>query len=224
VRALLLAGRAVAENGDAPPQEEAGNTVPFPRKGRPWTGWLAAIAACVLISLAGVLWLRRDAGEVSYAALPPRVIEFFTNKEEIVPAPQDKDEVKQWLVSKGAPPELEIPAALRKLESAACQVVDVNGGKAYMSCYWTDQRPDRGLPQLVHLLVSRAADFRDQPKPGAPVVREIDGWSFASWAQGDILYTMATAAPKESLQPFLSANDPAPEDAVRFISSVTVGR
>ncbi|RYD35703.1 MAG: hypothetical protein EOP87_06885 [Verrucomicrobiaceae bacterium] len=219
VQALLLAGRTVAPAGDGAAPEPEENMVPFPRR-KSWTAWVGALAACLAISLAGLWWMMRDAGDVSYAALPPRVIEFFTNKEEIVPAPQDKREVKAWLVSNGAPAEMVIPASLQKLESAACQVVDVRGAKAYLSCYWTESGPDRGLPQLMHLLVSRAEDFRDQPQSATAVVREMDGWSFASWAEGDVLYTMAAAAPKEKLQPFLNAGLENSGATRRFISTV----
>jgi hypothetical protein len=31
----------------------------------------------------------------------------------------------------------------------------------------------------------------------------MEGWSFASWAAGDVIYTMATPAALEKLRPFL---------------------
>ena len=174
-------------------------------KQKSWGGILSAIAAVLLLSVAGIWWFQRDVGPVSYTLLAPRVIEFFGNEPDLVPASQDKNEVKAWLLSKGAPANFEFPPSLLPLESAACQVVDVKGEKAYMSCYWTDDKPDRGIHELVHLLVARAEDFHDQPKSEKPVIRELDGWSFASWTKDQILYTLATAAPPEKLSPLISA-------------------
>jgi len=197
VAMILGLGRDAASGND-------GKVTEIPKR-KSWGGILSAIAAVLLLSFAGIWWFQRDVGPVSYTLLAPRVIEFFGSDPELVPAPQDKNEVKAWLLSKGAPAKLEIPASLLPLESAACQVVDVKGEKAYMSCYWTDDKPGRGIHELVHLLVSRADDFHDQPKSEKPVIRELNGWSFASWTKDEILYTLATAAPPEKLSPLISA-------------------
>ncbi|MES2996986.1 MAG: hypothetical protein V4733_09275 [Verrucomicrobiota bacterium] len=178
--------------------------VSFPKR-KPWARSISLMAALLALAFLGLWWSGRDVGKVSYALLAPRVIEFFSGTPELVPSSQNKDEVKAWLVSKGAPPDFQIPQALLPLESAACQVVDVKGEKAYMSCYWTEKKPDRGIHELVHLLVARADDFHDQPKSEQPAVRELNGWSFASWTKGEVLYTLATAAPPEKLTPYTAA-------------------
>jgi len=90
------------------------------------------------------------------------------------------------------------------LENAACPVVDVDGRKAYLSCYWRENTRTRGDHELIHLLVARADDFRDQPESSKPTMRQLDGWSFASWKKGEVVYTLAAAAPPEKLMPFLS--------------------
>jgi hypothetical protein len=206
VEAVLARGRAAAVGED------------MPVKRTPWGRYLALIAAVAVFSFLGFWWQVKDANAVSYNELAPRVIAFFGSKPELVPAPPTKQQVRDWLLSKGAPPEFEMPAALAGLENAACQVVDVRGRKAYLSCYWREQKPDRGDHELIHLLVARADDFRDQPKSSEPVIRELDGWSFASWKKGDVAYTLATAAPPEKLTPFLSATDRL--DPRRLISMV----
>lgn len=191
--------------------------IPFTRR-KPWGRLLSAAAAVAVFAFAGIWWTQRDVGRVEYAALPPRVIEFFSGTPELVPASQDKNEVREWLLKKGAPDGFRIPRSLFALESAACQVVDVKGEKAYMSCYWVDQKPDRGIHDLVHLLVARAEDFRNHPGAGPAEVKELDGWSFASWTEGNVIYTLATAAPKEKLMPFLVLSGDA--SGTRFISTV----
>ncbi|MCW1924523.1 hypothetical protein OKA05_18300 [Luteolibacter arcticus] len=210
LEAILARGREAAAGGE--------KTVAFPGRKR-WVRFIGAVAAAVALAMTGGWWATRDVGAVSYAALPPRVIEFFKEKSELLPPLQDKSELRTWLVSQGAPADMEIPAKLQSLESAACQVVDVKGRNAYLSCYWRVSKADRGPGDLVHLLVARTEDFRDQPGSAQAVVRELDGWSFASWTKGETIYTLATANPMEQLTPFLSARDRV-DDGSRDTASV----
>ena len=156
-------------------------------------------------SSGGIWWTHRDVGEVPYAAIPTRIIEFFKNEPHLLPPQQDKKLLHDWMVQNGAPKDSEIPASLISLESAACQVVEVKGKNVLLSCYWRETIPGRGPHELIHLVVARSADFFDQPKSATPVVTEADGWSFASWSKGDTIYTLATAAPKGKILPYISA-------------------
>ena len=107
--------------------------------------------------------------------------------------------MRDWLLAHGAPPEFHIPASLMPLESFACSVVDVRGQKTYLSCYWREEKPGRGDHEQIHLLVGKRSDFRDGPSSTQPLRRELNGWSFASWSEGEVVYTLATAAPPEKL-------------------------
>jgi hypothetical protein len=199
VEAILAKGRAAADGDD---KEE--NTVAFPAK-KSWLRFVPAMAAAIVLVLSGVWWLNRPA-KVSYTAIMPGVIEFF-KKPELLPAPQEKAALHEMLVAKGAPKEFEIPATLMPLESAACQVLNVQGEKAYLSCYWRNNKADRNEHDLIHLLVARTKDFSDNPpvQGTPPRTREMDGWSFASWSRGDVIYMLAAAAPLEKVMPYLSA-------------------
>ncbi|WP_035603337.1 hypothetical protein [Haloferula sp. BvORR071] len=194
LEAILARGREAAVEGE--------KTVEFPAtKKRSWARYAAAIAAAIVLALGGTWWMKRDVGEVSLAALPPRVIEFFAKAPNLHEAIQDKTELRNWLISQGAPADIKIPTSLQTLQSAACSVVDVQGRKAYLSCYVREKNSAGGV-ELIHLLVARSEDFYDQPRGREVVVKEEDGWSFASWTEGDTIYTLATAAPKEKLEPF----------------------
>ncbi|MEK7951319.1 hypothetical protein [Luteolibacter soli] len=212
VEAILARGREAARDAE--------KIVPLPAR-KPW-GRLLAIAAAVVLAVTGTWWMNRDIGDVSYAAIAPRVIDFFKTKSALLPPVQDKSALKTWLVSQGAPADMQIPASLQPLESAACQVLDVQGRNAYLSCYWRENKADRDGTDLIHLLVARTEDFRDQPKSATPVVSELDGWSFASWTKGETIYTLATATPKDKLMPFLSKADLL-NDKSRFTASVDTG-
>jgi hypothetical protein len=149
------------------------------------------------------------------------MIEFFAHEPKLHEAIQDKTELRTWLVAQGAPADFKIPAKLLPLQSAACQEVDVKGRSAYLSCYVREQGPD-GKVELIHLLVAHSKDFYDQPKGAKAEIQEIDGWSFASWTEGDAIYTLATAAPQEKLRPFLSVAGPANE-RLKHLSALEAG-
>ena len=176
---------------------------PVPHRSQ-WTRVLQlAAAVAVFAGLAG--WWLRESQRTPYAAVPARIIEFFATKQKVDPAPQGKGELRTLLVQRGAPANVRIPASLQPLENAACQVVDVKGQKVYLACFWRVAAEGRGLPELVHLVVARRGDFRDPPASKQPRFSEHDGWSFASWSEGDIAYTLAAAASLDTLRQFVAS-------------------
>jgi hypothetical protein len=199
---VLGRGRAAAAGGE--PQVENKAAAFLAPRARPWRKILSLAAALhVFAGLAG-WWAQRETSRVAFAAVDPRLIEFFGGSPELAHAPKDKTALREWLLARGAPPDFHIPASLMPLESFACSVVDVHGRKTYLSCYWREDKPERGNHELIHLLVGRRSDFKDAPSSAQPQRRELDGWSFASWSEGDVVYTLATAAPPEKLTPFLA--------------------
>jgi hypothetical protein len=189
VEAILGRGREVAG------QDES-KIVRLPSAARWWRAGLALAAAVALF--AGVLpWWPRPAEQVSFAVLTPRVVEFFGTPPELPKRSQDKAELKAWLLAQGAPADFHIPAKLMPMESLGCQVVDVQGRPAWLTCFWREKG------ELVHLFAVRRSDFRDGPASATPQMQEHSGWSFASWTEGDVIYTLATAAPLEKLRPFV---------------------
>ena len=189
-------------DGDASAPVEKVVAFPVPHRSS-WTRvrQLAA-AVAVFAGLAG--WWLGESQRTTFAAVPERIIEFFATKQKVDPAPQSKDELRTLLIQRGAPANLRIPASLQPLENAACQVVDVQGQKVYLACFWRVAGEGRGLPELVHLVVARRSDFRNPPAADKPQLSEHDGWGFASWTEGDIIYTLAAAAPLDTLRPFVA--------------------
>jgi len=201
VQAILAEGRAAA----------GGKVVPMQARAT-WLRRSLALAAVLVVALFGTWWMSARAGRVSYALMAPRIIEFFAAKPHLPSAPQDKEQLHHHLVNMGAPADFKIPEKLLPLESAACEIVDVKGERTFLSCYWREVKPARDERDLIHLLVGRAKDFYDRPSSTTPVVQEKDGWSFASWSEGDAVYLLATAAPVAKITPFLSCADVAPMD------------
>lgn len=161
------------------------------------------IAAVALLFAVLVFQFRPSRPQqVSFAVLAPRLIEFLNTSPPLKES-QDKAELRAWLLAKGAPADFRIPSRLAEVESVGCTVLDVQGKPAYLTCFWREQRPDGTDRDLIHLLAVRRGDFRDAPAGPVPRFQQMEGWSFASWAAGELIYTLATPAPIESLKPFL---------------------
>ena len=198
VEAILAAGRLTRELG--------GSAAVLPKRSGTWW-WRPSlrIAAGVLICLGlTFLWQPTSGKKVSYASVAPRVVEFFGTPPELPKRSQNPEELRAWLLAQGAPADFQIPAKLRPLKSFGCQVVDVHGRPAYLTCFWSEKKPGVDEGSLVHLLVAKRSDFRDVPPSGSPQFRELNGWSFAAWSEGDVIYTMAANAPLAQLQKFVA--------------------
>lgn len=198
-KAILASGQAATGAGSEAPLSEV----------RPmWLRRMApflALAAAIVVFAGVAIWWDGQRDRASYTAIPLRIISFFGDEPTMSPAAQDKEELWKWHVARGAPRAFRFPAALLPLESAACHVLEVGKIKTYLSCFWNEGRADRGPQNLVHLLVADRRNFADSPTSPQPVFHESGDWSFASWADTNVLYTLAAAAPVEQLRPFLSS-------------------
>jgi len=198
--AILVEGRAAAEGGE--------KVIALPPRRSFLPRLLMTMAASVAVFLA-LNWMFpiHNRATVSYAQVfAPRVVEFMGVGPKLPKKSQDPEELRVWLLAQGAPAEFQIPAKLRPLKSFGCEVVDVHGRPAYLTCFWTEKKPGVDDGSLVHLLVAKRADFKDVP-PATPQFRELSGWSFAAWSEGDVIYTMTAKAPLEQLQKFVASAD-----------------
>ena len=167
--------------------------------------WLFALAASVGILAAVWASWQFERIRADYAKVRPAIIEFFTDKPMYPMMSEQPDELRAWAIEQGAPPAFEIPARLRILPGKGCTILRVGGKPTYLLCFLTvdaNGQPDGGM---VHLVVARRRDFRDVPPPGARWIGASGEWSFVSWAQGDVIYTISTPAPVERLRSYLSA-------------------
>jgi hypothetical protein len=188
VETILAQGRGTGKIVRLPPQR--------------WR--LLALAASVVLAVGLAIWWPRGSERVSFAALPPRIVEFFGTPPELPKRSQNPEELHAWLLAQGAPADFTIPPKMRGLESLGCQVVDVQGRPAWLTCFWREKKPDGSGGELVHLWAVRRTDFKNGPPTASPQYHEESGWSFASWTEGDMMYTVATHAPMEMLRPFVA--------------------
>jgi hypothetical protein len=195
VEAILTEARAAVESG--------GKVIALPRRRAVIWRAAAALAASIVLLAALALWWVPSRRTVSYASFAPRIVEFMGTPPELPKRSQNPEELRAWLLAQGAPADFEIPAKLRPLKSFGCQVVDVHGRPAYLTCFWAEKKPGVDDGSLVHLLVAKRSDFKDVP-PETPQFRELSGWSFAAWSEGEVIYTLAANAPLAQLQKFVA--------------------
>ena len=202
VEAILAAGRAAAANRAV--GEEIQETME-PKAGRWFHSWrvLALAAAGVLLFGVASIWLF-GASRANYAAVPTNVIEFFAGKPVLRLMSEDPEALHTWAVNHGAPSEFEIPAKLKQLAGKGCTILHVDGKPAYLLCFMTGMDSKTGGPNLVHLVVTRRINFRNAPASGVPSFSTSDGWSFASWSEGEVVYTVALKESPTMLRRFLT--------------------
>lgn len=197
VEAILAQGRGADTQGHV-----ADKIVPLRHAPPKWR--LLALAASVMMTVGLAVWWPQGQGnKVSMALLPPRIVEFFQTPPQLPKMSQSPAELREWLLAQGAPADYHMPATLQGMESLGCKVVDVHGRRAWLACFWREKKPDGSGGELVHLWAVRRSDFKDGPPIGTRQFHEESGWSFGSWTEGDMMYTVAANAPLEKLRPFV---------------------
>lgn len=211
VEAILAQGRAEAGSEDKIASLST-RRVTF------WRMLPAMAAAIVLLTVVAIWWVP-GRNRVSYAIFDSRVVEIFGKGPKLPMRSQNPEELRAWLLAQGAPADFQIPAKLRGLKSFGCEVVDMHGRPAYLTCFWSEKKPGVDEGSLVHLLVAHRKDFKDAPPTDAPQYNTMGDWSFAAWSEGDVIYTMAANAPMEKLKEFVTRSRAKPTDA-----KLTAGR
>ncbi len=187
VDAILAKGRA-ASVGEA----ESKITPMPPAWGR--NRWVLSLAAsiAILAAISG-FWLYPRPG-VDYADARHTVVAFFAKEPAYSMTSPEPVKLREWALTHGAPDGFRIPAKLQALPGKACTVLNVDGKPAFLLCFMTVDatcKQDRGM---VHLLVARRSDFRNVPQSGTASSAADGEWNFASWVDGDIVYTIAALA------------------------------
>lgn len=166
---------------------------------------LALAAAVFLLAGLGVFYfsggLRAD-----YAKLRPAIVAFFAEEPDFPKMSEQPEELREWVIARGAPARFRIPARLLQLDSKACAILKVEKKPAYLLCFLKQDKEGRRNGGMVHLVVARRQDFGNLPPAGAPAIHTAGRWSFASWTEGEVLYTVATPAPVGELRGYLARN------------------
>jgi hypothetical protein len=197
VGAILAQGRAAAAGGtDA-------KITPLPPAARRSRWPLALAAALAILAGLGAFWLFPRG--IDFAKLRPVVVAFFAHKPMYPMMSPEPEKLRQWAIEHGAPAGFRIPDKLRVLPGKGCTILDVEGKPAFLLCFMTVDaagQPDGGL---VHLVIARRGDFHGVPRSTTPALTAAEDWTFAAWAEGDTVYTIAAPVTAEVLRSFVRA-------------------
>ncbi|CAN5405721.1 hypothetical protein BH20VER3_BH20VER3_07530 [soil metagenome] len=207
VTEILKQGRAAGsgEGGAAAPVQ---TTAPERRR-----QFLALAAALAILAGLGAFWFAVS-GRADYAALRPAVIAFLADKPTYPLMSKHPEKLRTWVIERGAPPTFQIPPKLQVLASKGCAILTVDEKPAYLLCFFTEDANGRRDGGMVHLLVAQKRDFRNVPNAGDRSIHTSGRWSFISWRESDIVYTVATPGSVKELRRYLaSVVDASPQDA-----------
>jgi hypothetical protein len=101
-----------------------------------------------------------------------------------------------WLKKQNAPTG-DLPAKMSTLPSVGCQKFVVQGHNASLICFVL------AGGKLVHLFVVDQTALSDPPSSTAPEFKQVQGWSTASWSDGQMSYLLATQAGSDALRQLL---------------------
>ena len=204
-----------------------GRTAGEARASRAW--WRMAAAAVVLLGLGifgATAYFRGHANpsSITVQSVASTVVNYLSDPAHPLPVVStDRGVLVEWLRQRGGPANFEVPPAMAALSSVGCQVLDVQGQKVYIMCFFLDTPPTNApagaMPTkkamatvgpdgqvvqqarpLVHLLVVPKAMFATPPHPGEAVVLPLDGaWNLATWTRGDQIYVAVAVLPVDKL-------------------------
>lgn len=151
-----------------------------------------AAAAVILFSLGAVflLVLPKPAPLASFRETMAR--SSAQTQEHVAFESHDFAKIQQWLKSRNMDADFNLPAMLRGGSPQGCKVVDWNGRKATMICFFVNG-------EHMDLFVMDRAGLPDIPGNNTPQFAKAGGLMTAVWASGQKVYLL-TGPSKELLQ------------------------
>ena len=116
-------------------------------------------------------------------------------QEHVVFQSHDLAKIEQWLQGNGAKTDFNVPAMLQAGLPHGCRIIDWNGQKATMICFYVGS-------DHFDLFVMDRAGLPNFPQNGVPQYASADGLMTAMWAGGGKIYLL-TGQNKALLQKIL---------------------
>jgi hypothetical protein len=164
---------------------------PTPRRWFQPMKFAAAVAALLLLGLAAILFPPQKPAQI--ASFRETMARYSMQQQgHVAYESHDMAKIQQWLQDRGVETNFELPTVLHGGPAQGCRVVDWNGRKATMLCFFLDGKH-------LDLFVMDRAGLMDLPEGGAPQFAEANGLMTATWVKGDKVYLL-TCDNKKFLQ------------------------
>jgi hypothetical protein len=164
----------------------------------PWWFQPMKLAATVIavLSLGAVLLLllQKPTAQASFREAMAR--SSLQEQGHVVFESHDPAKIQQWLASRNMDTNYDLPATLQAGVPQGCRVVNWNGQKATMLCFFLKSG------EHLDLFVMDRTGLPGFPENGAPQFVKADGLMTAMWASGQKVYLL-TGQNKELLQKVL---------------------
>jgi hypothetical protein len=167
---------------------------------RPTPWWFQpanlALAAAILLMAALALFLlpsQKGTNIVSFRETMARQSQ--QTEEHVVFQSHDLAKIDQWLQGSGMSTDFNLPATLQGGTPQGCRLVDWNGHKATMICFFVGK-------EHMDLFVMDRSGLPSFPGNGTPQFAGANGLMTAMWANGNKVYLL-TGGNKELLQKIL---------------------
>ena len=158
-----------------------------------------ALAASILflLSLAVVVVERFKPRATEFAALQTDMAGFLVQFPKLDLATDQWPDILRWLTNKPALARAEVPAGLQKFPGLGCREVKWRDKTLMLVCF-------AAQGEVVHLFVLPKADLLDAPFSATPALARVQGWTTASWTQGEVAYLALTKGNQAFLQELLA--------------------
>ncbi len=156
-----------------------------------------AAAAVIFIGL-GVVFLLLPQKPTQLASFQQTMAHSSAQMQEHVAfESHDMAKIQQWLQNRSVDTHFDLPTSLQGGTPQGCRIVDWNGRKVTMICFFLDGKH-------MDLFVMDKADLPGLPESGTPLFAKTDGLMTAAWTSGQKIYLL-TGASKELLQKALQS-------------------
>lgn len=135
-----------------------------------WLTALAPLAAVVMI------WFSTEIRQPSLEQAQADLATFLSTDFELATPSRPIGELRQWLQARGAPSRFDIPEDLASHLPEGCRIIEWNGRKASLICFYIAGEP------TVHLVIFDAGTF-PQMSP-SPQIAKNGPWTIAMWKSG----------------------------------------
>lgn len=188
------------------PPELKSNLLALRKTIRPAPWWfrpmnLAAAAAILIVAGSLLLLLPEKLSPVaSFRETMAR--DSLQTEGHVIFESHEMAEIQQWLQARGMESHFDLPAMLQSGTPQGCRVVDWNGHKATMICFFLQGG------EHMDLFVMDRAGLPDFPDNGAPQFAGADGLMTAMWASGGKVYLL-TGQSQDDLEKVLQSTSAA---------------
>jgi hypothetical protein len=160
--------------------------------------WIAMAAMVAVLCVVGTLKeIALTIGPITQTEYSAAVLPLLHNDApDLAMTSTDHDKIAEWLKAQHAPMG-RLPTGMTSLPTVGCQKFVVHGHMVSLVCFTL------AGGGIAHLFVMDEDALSDRPDRYAPEFQQVQGWSTATWSDGQMSYVLATQAGPDALKQLL---------------------